>query len=860
MPQAAERPFEGRERELDSLTERWQRALEGAGQIATVSAAPGVGKSRLLEVFVDRTAGEARALLVCRCSKLRRFTAFSPFIDLLLRLEGARPAEGRIRSQVGTAGPDAGRPAGAADPKERLRATLIARLTALLAPRPQRRTAALNLNPEGRARKTLEELLGLFSEGAKRLPVLLVIEDLDWADPSTLALLEHLAQRRLHVRWMTVLTFTPQFEAPWAHRAHVVDLELPRLTHQQAEALLERLTAGRPLDPALRREIIARADGVPLFLEQQAQLIQQLEGEPTAAGDADGDRGQSRILPAILEHWLSACLGRLGAAVEVTHSAAIIGEELSRAQLAALSALDAARLERALDQLVEAGILVRPGAVTELAFSHVLIREAIHTSMAESPRRDAHRQMAELLSGSAVETVSRRARGALADQDLERIAYHYSEAAMPIEAASSWRQAADHAVRTSANLEAAERARQGLECLDSIADAEQRRPLEIELQIVLGAALGTAKGFAAADAVAAYDQALELVWQAPRAADHFQALQELASYYLSRGHVSTASEAAAKALRGLDHSDVEAMPVAQRCVGFAKLLQGDFTGAETALEKSLVPFAAHRSQLHAMPPTLAIPMAEKLSHLSLIEWFLGRPSRALKQSTDSLTLARRCNDPYSRVFTVFRASYLHVFRREPAATRELAHELVGLANRHGYLFFIAAGMFLEGQALAAQGRAAEGLQMMSGGLDGVWASGMEVGRPRNLALLAEACGRSELYEQGLSLIKEGIAAVAVTGEGHYEAELHRIQGELLRHSGGDEAEIEESCLEALGVARRQGSAALELRSAISLSRLRRAQDKMRQARELLAEVYARFDEGFDTADLKEAKELLDELS
>ena len=860
MPQAAERPFEGRERELESLIERWQRALEGRGQIATVSGAPGIGKSRLIEVFADRTAGQARALLVCRCVKLRRFTAFSPFVDLLRRLEGARsptghPDDGRDSEDRRRATGGAGRPDDAtADPEDatedRLRATLIARLSALVAPRPQRRTAALNLNPEGRARKTLEELLALFSESAKRLPVLLVIEDLDWADPSTLALLELLAQRRLHVPWMTVLTFTPRFEAPWAHRAHVMDLELARLTRQQEEAVLERLTAGGTLDPTLRREIIARADGVPLFLEEQARLIRQLD---------DGGEERPDILPTILKHWLSARLERLGAAGDLAQSASVVGEELSRAHLTALSNLEAPDLERALERLVEAGILVRPEAIAEFAFSHSLVHEAIHDAVPEGPRREAHRRMAEILSESASDAAGRHA-GALAGSDLERIAYHYSEAGMPIEAAVNWRDAAQHAVRTSANLEAAERAGQGLMSLDSVANSEQRRALEIELQIVLGAALGTAKGFAAAEAVAAYDQALELVWQTPRAADHFDSLQELTSYYLSRGHVATAHEAAAKALKALDRGDLEAMPIAQRSVGFAKLLQGDFTGAEVALEKSLAPFAVHRSQLYAMPPALGIPMAEKLSHLSLIEWFLGRPSRALKQSTDSLTLARRCNDPYSRVFTVFRASYLHVFRREPVATRELAHELVGLANRHGYLFFIAAGMFLEGQALAAQGRAAEGLQMMSGGLDGVWASGMEVGRPRNLALLAEACGRSELYEQGLSLIKEGIAAVEITGEGHYEAELHRIQGELLRHSGGDEEEIEECFLEALGVARRQGSAALELRAATSLSRLRRAQDKSRQARELLAEVYGRFDEGFDTADLKEAKELLDELS
>ncbi len=841
MPQAAERPFEGRERELDGLTERWQRTLDGGGQVVMVSAATGVGKSRLIEVLAERTEGEARALLICRCSKLRRWTAFSPLVDLLERLESARATAAAAVPEA------AGSSAGPPDPEQRLRATLIARLSALLSPPRRRRATALNLHPEGRARKTLEELLELLIESAKRLPVLLVIEDLDWVDPSTRALLELLVQRRLHVPWMTVLTFTPQFEPPWGPRARVMHLELPRLEHQQEEAVLDRLLAGRALEPALRREIIARADGLPLFLEQQARLIRQLEGEPST-----GD------LPAALEYWLSARLERLGVAREVAESAAVAGEELSRAHLAALSTLDDAELEGALDQLVTAGILERPGPAADLAFSHFLIREAILAQLADARRREAHRRMAEILLESAA-AAGLRSRGPLVSEVHELIAYHYGEADMQLEAASSWCRAAEQAVRSSANLEAAERARRGLEILDS-AGGEDHRALEIDLRVVLGAALGTAKGFAAAGAVAAYEQALELVWQTPRAGAHFHALQELTSYYLSRGQVSVAFEAADRALEGLDDGDVEALPVAQRSLGFASLLKGDFKGAEAALEHSLAPFAVHRSLLQATPPALAVPMTETLSHLSLVEWFLGRPSRALKQSTDSLTLARRASDPYSRVFTVFRASYLHVFRREPIATRELAHELVELANRHGYLFFIAAGMFLEGQALAAQGRAAEGLQMMSGGLDGVWASGMEVGRPRNLALLAEACGRSELYEQGLSLIREGIAAVEITGEGHYEAELHRIQGELLRHSGGPEEEIEESFLQALGTARRQGTVAFELRAAISLSRLRRAQDKLRQARELLAEVYGKFDEGFDTADLKEARELLDEMS
>ncbi len=829
MPREPRKPLEGREQELEVLLERWKLACEGAGQVVLVSAEAGLGKSRLVEELADRTSDGARVFLTCRCSPRRRTTAFAPLLDLQQRLEA--------ESDHGVQGP-----AGATDPGERVRATVAARLQALLSPPRQSRQTALNLNPEGQAKKTLELLLELLKESAKRHPLLLVVEDLEWIDPSTLELLTLLIHRRISVRLMAVLTFAPPFAPPWSHRAHLTSLELPRLSRQQEEVLLDRLMGEEALDADLKRRLVALADGVPLFVEELARL---------AADPRRRDAGGAApAIPLTLKHWLTARLEPLGEALEVARQAAAFGRELSYEELRAVSTLGEPRLREALDRLVEAGVLVPAGA--GYAFRHVLLCEALHESLLGRARRETHRRIAEALESSFPE---------VAGAEPERLAHHYAEAGMTARAVAAWRDAAEQAVRASANLEAAERARRGLELLESLPESGEARALAVALHIVLGAALGTARGYAPPEAQAAYDRALEVAWEAPRSADLFAAMQELASYYLSRGQLRTALQTAGAALEqvaGEDH--LELLPAAYRTLGFARLLAGDFTGAGEALERSLAPYAVHRSLLQATPPALGIPLAETLSHLSLAEWFLGRPGQGLKHATDSLTLARRFNDPFVRVFTVYRASFLHVFRREPAATRELAHELVKLANRHGFLFFIAAGMFLEGQALTAQGRAAEGLQMMSGGLDGVWASGMEVGRPRNLALLAEACGRSQLVEQGLSLIKEGLAAVELTGEGHYEAELHRIQGELLRLAGDSAGEVEERLLAALALARRQGSVALELRSAVSLGRLWRDHGKKRQARELLETVYGRFDEGFDTADLKEAGELIAALS
>ncbi|MCP3958818.1 MAG: AAA family ATPase [bacterium] len=821
MPQAPVKVFEGREQELELLLERWQHARDGDGQIVLIAAEAGLGKSRLIELFAERT--EASTVLRGRCSPRYRTTAYAPLRDLLGRLETAR--------EIGGEGDKAeGPPA----PEERQRGTLIARLRTLLSGSRQRAGTALNLNPEGQPKKTLEELLALFLDSAKQHPMLLVIEDLEWADPSTLELLSHLVHRKPTASLMVVLTFASDFDPPWGQRAYFTSFVLGRLSRRQQESLLEALTRGKPLTSTQRAEILAIADGMPLMIEELVALA-QTEDPPSP-------------LPVTLAHCLTARLDSLGSARQMTELAAVVGDELAGDLLEDLSDLASSELRHAQERLVTAGILRRHGTAG-FAFEHLLIRDAIYDSVPEPTRRDAHRRIAEALAARPTEN---------GGHEPELTARHYAEAGMTEEAVAAWRRAAEQAVKASALLEAAQRAREGLQLLESLADEKLRTAEETALQITLGAALGTANGYAMPEAQAAYDRALELAWQAPQAAGLAPAMQELASYYLSRGQVRAAREIAEEAVRRAGGSrQGRTLTTAHRTLGFALMLEGNFPRSEESLSESLGPYAADGSR--QAPQALGIPLAESLSHLSLASWFLGRPDQAVKQSADSLTLARRSGDPFSRVFTTYRACFLHVFRREPTATRELAHELVELANRHGFLFFIAAGMFLEGQALTAQSRAAEGLQMMSGGLDGVWASGMEVGRPRNLALLAEACGRSDLVEQGLSLIKEGLAAVEITGECHYEAELHRIEGELLLRSGVDDDEAEASFQQALTVARSQSSASLELRAAISLSRLWHRQDETSKARELLADAYGQFEEGFDTADLREAKELLDEM-
>ncbi|MEM7582419.1 MAG: AAA family ATPase [Acidobacteriota bacterium] len=825
---------EGRERELDLLLERWRLALDDSGQVVFVRGDAGSGKTHLLRAFEAHTSSPPRVFLRCCCVRDLQYTAFGPLHELLQELED-RPA---------------GRTGSSDTPEQTVRATLTARLKTLLAPRQYRPASALNLNPEGKAKKTIEALVTLFVEIAKRHPLILVVEDLEWLDPSTLEMLSQIVNRRPRVSLMVVLTFGPELTPPWGTRSHLTSLQLPPLTPESSELVVEQLAGRSPLPEPLKQRIVEWAEGSPFYLREMVRLAQSLELD-TAGNEKTG-------ASSIFQEWLAAHMLQLGAAADLARQAAALGDQMPHELLRAVNhSSGKPDLAIELDRLIEAGLLIRNQEPRDLlSFRHNLLRQAVLATLSLEGRQAAHRSAAKTLLASFPEAAERRP---------EIVAHHYQEGGMAMEAARAWCRAAEQAIRQAANLEAAARAQKGLELLATLPKDEARNAQEIALLIALGAALGTAQGYANPEAQASYDRAVELAWQTPKSSQLAVAMREMASYYISRGHIRTAREIAERALWHLDGSELTTeKATAHRNLGFAYLLAGDLANAKASLEESLQQPSARDTVAETTSQTISrdeiIAQAETLGHLALAQWFLGRPDRALEHSADALMLARRANDPFCRIFATYRASILHVLRREPVATRELAHELVELANRHGFLFFIAAGMFLEGQALTAQGRAAEGLQMMSGGLDGVWASGMEVGRPRNLALLAEACGRSELVEQGLSLIKEGLAAAEVTGESHYEAELYRIQGELLRFADAPVEEVLDSLTRARSLAREQGSRSLELRATISLSRQWQAQGQVPLALTTLTEIYHEFDEGTNTVDLQEARALLDNLS
>ncbi len=828
-----------RQQELEQMLGRWELAREGAGQVVLLSGEAGIGKTRLIQSLKGRLVTDSRMLVECRCTPYHRHKAFFPFVDFL----------GRVVARADWLEP------GSEEAAEDLPlARFIPRLAALLEAPQQQRDLHLGRDLEAQGQKVLESAVALLLEMAEHRTVLLVVEDLHWVDPSTLELLTLLIEQVPTSRMLLLLSFRHGFKPTWGHPSYLAHITLSRLPDKQVNTLIDLLAAGRPIPPLVRREILERADGIPLFVEELTKLVLDSSQE---------DSGE-RAIPATLQGWLTARLDRLGPAKEVAQLAAALGREFSHELLSSVAGLDEKALGTELDRLVEAEILHRRGLPPRVVytFKHGLLRDAAHESLLKSGRRNHHRRIAHVLRQQFPD---------IAEKEPELLAHHYAEAGLDAEAVACWRRAAENAVRSSIHVEAVEHAREGLRLVEALPPDQRRHEEEMALAVYLGLAL-SAKGYDAPEVEEAFARARELWPRVDKVPYLFPILDSLVIFYFSRGRIRLAREMAEELLHLAEEAhDVEFLPAAHWTLGLVLLIAGEFSSTKFYVEEGVAFYATQLSLEANVPPGAGLAVSTCLGDLSWALWFLGRPDEAKATSANSLDLISNSPDAFTHAFALFRAGYLHVYLRDPAAVRELAEQLTTFATERGFLYFVAMGMFLSGQVLAAEGRPEEGVPMMSEGLDGMWATGRMAGRTRNLALIAEACLQPDMAEQGLSLVREGLALTEKSGESHYEAELYRLQGELLllqstldppegKPPENPEKKAEDVYRRSLDLARRQGARSLELRAAMSLARLRRSQGWTVEARDLLAAVYEGFDEGFETADLEEAKALLESLA
>jgi predicted ATPase len=602
-------------------------------------------------------------------------------------------------------------------------------------------------------------------------------------------------------------------------------------------------------------QVVAKTDGVPLFVEEltkmvlESGLLQEREERYELTGPLP-----PLAIPATLHDSLMARLDRLAAVKGLAQLGATLGREFAYDLLQAVSPWDERTLRHGLSQLVAAEFLYQQGLPPQATyrFKHALIQDVAYQSLLKSTRQQHHQRVAQVLEARFPD---------LCETQPELLAQHYTEAGVMAQAIPYWQQAGQRAIERSANLEAIGHLTKGLEVLTTLPDTPDRTRQELDVQTALGLALRVIKGWSAPEAEQAYIRARELCQQAGDTSQLFPVLFGLWTSSVVRPELQTARALGEQLLRlGQHASDPTLLTQAHLVLGFTLLFMGEFAPARAHLEQVIAHYdlQQHRSHtlLYGQDPGVA-----SLYSATLALWYLGYPDQALQRGQQAVTLAQELSHPYSLAFALEGMAEIYQFHREARRTQERAEALMTLSTEQRFAFWVVSATVLRGWALAQQGQGAEGIAQIRQGLAAWQAMGEALYQPRFRALLAEAYGNVGQREEGLSVLAEVLADVHNTGLCYYEAELYRLKGELLlQQAAGSGGEAEACFHQALDVARRQQAKSLELRAAMSLSRLWQRQGKPAAAHHLLAEIYGWFTEGFDTADLQEARTLLEELS
>jgi TOMM system kinase/cyclase fusion protein len=842
-------PLVGRAQEVALLFERWAQVKDGMGQVMLLCGEAGIGKSRLVQVLQERVGSEGAVHIAFRCSPYHTHSALYPVITHLERLLqfGRDDASEAKLAKLERVLETYSLPLAEAVP-------LFAALLSLL---PPEHYPPLAFSPQRQRQKTQEALVLWLVEETERQPVLAVWEDLHWADPSTLEWLSLVLDQVPTTRLFTLLTCRPEFRPPWGARTPMTQLTLNRLGRPQVEAMMTSITGGKALPAEVLEQVIARSDGVPLFVEEFTKTVL----ESGVLRQTDEHYALTRLLPALaipvtLHDSLMARLDRLITAKGVAQLAAIIGRHFPYELLHAVSHLDDATLQRELGHLVEAELLYQRGLPPHATytFKHALIQEAAYQSLLKRTRQQYHQRLAEVLLERFPDT---------AETQPEVVAHHFTEAGLMTQAIDYWHTAGQRATQRSAHVEAIAHLTRGLELLLTLPDTPERALRELTLQLALGAPLQATKGYAAPERRQVYTRAVELCQQLGETPQLFPALFGMCQYYVMAGELQTAREIEGQLLRLAQHQhDPGLLLEAHRVLAFTLFCLGEPAFAREHAEQGISLYDPQQHRVHAFLYGQD-PGSSCRIYMALCLWHLGYPDQALRRSDELLRLAQDLSHAYSLAHALGLTAMTHQFRQERQATQEWAEAAITLSTEQGFPLWMALGTILRGWTLAAQGHGEEGLAQMHQGLEAWRGTGTEALRSYFLALLAEAYGELGLTEAGLTVLVEALAIVDRSGERFYEAELYRLKGELLQNAecGIRHATCtpEECFRQAIDIARRQQAKSLELRAAMSLSRLWQQQGRRTAARQVLAEVYAGFTEGFDTADLQAAKALLDAL-
>ncbi|MGO9327256.1 MAG: AAA family ATPase, partial [Steroidobacteraceae bacterium] len=841
----------GREEELELLLRRWSRAKTGEGQVVLLSGEAGIGKSRLTAALLEHLATEPHTRLRYFCSPQHTDSAFYPIINQMERAAGLAHgdiAQARLDkldtllAQTATSTQDA---------------ALFAEMLSLP---NDGRYPALALTPQQRRQRTMEALMVQTEALTRSSPVLMIFEDAHWTDPTSLELFGRAVDRIATLRVLLIVTFRPEFEPPWIGRAHVTPLTINRLAQRDIDVMIDRVVGNKLIPAGIRQDIIERTDGIPLFVEEMNKAVLEAECEGDARRTAAVVPAPALAVPASLHASLMARLDRLGPAKEVAQIGAAIGREFSHPLLAAVMRKPEVELGSALDRLIQAGLLFRQGVPPHATylFKHALVQDAAYGTLLREPRRALHARIAETLESQFAE---------IAERQPELLARHCTDAGLIEKAAALWGKAGRRSLARSALVEAAEQLTRALAQIATLPGTPALRREEIKLQVALANALMHTKGYAAAEAKAAVEQARLFIERAEALGEPaedplvlFSVLYGLWGVKSVDINADACRDVAAHFLALAEKQEsTTPLMIGHRIMGHSLFYMGDLAQARAHYDQAIMLYrpAEHRPLATRFGQDTRMAV---LSYRSLVMWLLGHPEAALANSDQALSDGRETGQAGTLMFALAFAGLAHIHYRNYAIATAILDELVPLADEKGAAIWKAAATLYQACILAVTGKASAAIPMISAGITASRSTGTTVFMSMQLSYLARAYAELDQFDDAWRCIGEAFTILGTTKETWYEAEVNRMAGEIALMSPDPDAAKAETYFErALAVARAQQAKSWELRAAMSMARLWRDQGKRDEAHDLLAPVYGWFTEGFDTLDLKEAKALLDEL-
>lgn len=689
----------------------------------------------------------------------------------------------------------------------------------------------LNINPQLQKEKTSARLWDWLRAQAVRYPVLFVVEDLHWLDPTTLEFIESLVSRGLNDRILILLTFRPEFVTPWRSMAHQTQIALNRLTKRQIGEMMAAKSGVSGISKRLIDQVIERTDGVPLFVEEFTRTIME-SGAFGEHNTSASDSFRAHEIPATLQDLLMARLDRMGINIEVAQLGAAIGREFSCELMRAVSPLPDAELQEELKKLVGADLLSEHGRLprTRYTFKHALIQDAAYTSLVKKRRQQFHQTLGDILEQQFAE---------IAAAQPEVLALHFSEAGCTKKAIDYWEKAGTRSLERRAHKKSIQQFQRGLELLRTLPESPDRFRREIKLHTSLGVPLQATIGYSAPEVEQSYKRGQEPCDRLGLTTELFPVLYGMFRYYMLQAKYAKAIELASQLIRLSSSADSTAFVVAaNRAMGGPLVYAGKHREAIPYLERVAGIPATPELRTELYRYDVVDPWIAARSYLSWAHWLLGRPDLAQAHSDEAVRIAAGLDHSFSLTLALCFSQWIHQFNRDVQRTRATADKALALAEEHGFAFWFGWCRVMRGWAMAQEGEHDRGIAEIEQGIV-VWrAQGSELGSHYFLGLVADSCLEAGRLDKAALALDQGERFAASTGEGYWAPERPRLFGELLlrldpnANAGAAEAKFRE----ALAVATRQEALSLRLRAAFSLAKLLVAQDRAADIHAMLAAI------------------------